>query len=91
MKLCLNLCYSSMTDNFRQNYYSSLGVKGTKPALENALQGDVLQIEKLNKLCLWVRIPHMYRCLVWKTLLGVLPLDKSSWESVMKARREQYQ
>jgi len=27
-------------------------------------------LEKLSKLCLWVRIPHSYRSTVWKVLLG---------------------
>eukprot|EP00842_Homolaphlyctis_polyrhiza_P006451 jgi/Hompol1/6807/HPOL_002293-RA len=56
--------------NFRKAYYSSLGVRTVevKPSVENALQGEVLSTERLNKLCLWIRIPHFYRPIVWKRI-----------------------
>ncbi|KND02984.1 uncharacterized protein SPPG_02059 [Spizellomyces punctatus DAOM BR117] len=81
-----------MSANFRKAYYSSLGVQvvEVKPSLENALQGDILDVERLNKLCLWVRIPHAYRPLVWKVILGTLPLSKDVWPFVEEQRAEQY-
>ncbi|RKO93676.1 hypothetical protein BDK51DRAFT_28016 [Blyttiomyces helicus] len=82
-----------MTKNFRKAYYSSLGVQvvEVKPSLENALQGDVLDLERLNKLCLWVRIPHFYRQIVWKLLLGVVPLEKETWTFVDEQRVAQFE
>ena len=78
--------------NFRKNYYSSLGVKAVEvqPSLESALGGDVLNFEKLKKLCLWVRIPHLYRPLVWKVLLGSLPPYKSTWSFVQEQEAEEF-
>lgn len=83
---------SRKMNNFRQGYYASLGVKSVdiKPSVETALSGDLLQLERLNKLCLWVRIPHMYRPLVWKVLLAVLPCEKSAFDVVTKLRKEQF-
>jgi len=81
-----------MTSNFRKAYYGSLGVQVVeiKPSVESALSGDELDLEKLSKLCLWVRIPHSYRSTVWKVLLGVLPTYKITWEFAEKQRKEQY-
>ncbi|KAI8848533.1 hypothetical protein BC829DRAFT_417503 [Chytridium lagenaria] len=62
-----------------------------KPSVENALQGDILDFEKLKKLCLWVRIPHFYRPLVWKILLKVIPRTKEVWPFHEAQRREQYE
>ncbi|TPX57940.1 hypothetical protein SpCBS45565_g06594 [Spizellomyces sp. 'palustris'] len=83
---------AGMSANFRKAYYSSLGVQvvEVKPSLESALQGDILDVERLNKLCLWVRIPHAYRPLVWKVILGTLPLSKDVWPFVEEQRAEQY-
>ncbi|KAJ3023280.1 TBC1 domain member 7 [Thoreauomyces humboldtii] len=81
-----------MANNFRKAYYSSLGVQvvEVKPSLETALQGDILDVERLNKLCLWVRIPHSYRPIVWKVLLGTISLAKEVWPFVDQQREEQY-
>jgi hypothetical protein len=54
------------------------------------IQGETLSLNLLNKLCLWVKLPHMYRSLVWKVILGVLPCDRNSWEFVAKIRKQQY-
>lgn len=70
--------------NFRKTYYSSLGVKAVEvqPSLDAALKGSELQAEKLQRLCLWVRIPSLYRPLVWRVLLGALPPLKEAWADV---------
>ena len=70
--------------NFRKTYYSSLGVKAVEvqPSLEAALKGSELQAEKLQRLCLWVRIPSLYRPLVWRVLLGALPPLKEAWADI---------
>ena len=57
-----------------------------KSSVENALQDDVLSIDRLNKLCLWVRIPHLHRTIVWKVLMGVLPIYKEAWDFVNDQR-----
>ena len=69
-------------DNFRKNYYSTLGVKSVEvqSSLTIALNEEPLNISKLQKLCLWVRIPHSYRPLVWKVLLKCWPTFKKMWE-----------
>ncbi|TPX33508.1 hypothetical protein SmJEL517_g03661 [Synchytrium microbalum] len=79
--------------NFRKNYYRLVGVQTVevKVSLESAFAGDVLDLERLTKLCLWVRIPHLYRPLVWKVLLGVLPTSKDVWSYVEDQRSQQFQ
>ncbi|OAJ39859.1 hypothetical protein BDEG_23663 [Batrachochytrium dendrobatidis JEL423] len=82
-----------MAANFRKAYYSSLGVKTleVKPSVENALQGKLLSIDRLNKLCLWIRIPHFYRPVVWKLLLGVTPVHKEAWGFVAEQRQQHFE
>ncbi|KAJ1344959.1 hypothetical protein BSLG_000474 [Batrachochytrium salamandrivorans] len=82
-----------MTTNFRKAYYSSLGVKTVevKPSVENVLQGKFLSIDRLNKLCLWIRIPHFYRPVVWKLLLGVTSVHKEAWSFIAQQRQEHFE
>ncbi|KAH9267189.1 hypothetical protein BASA83_010103 [Batrachochytrium salamandrivorans] len=92
-----------MTTNFRKAYYSSLGVKTVevKPSVENVLQGKFLSIDRLNKLCLWIRIPHFYRPVVWKLLLGMqLPFttthmgyfcSQEAWSFIAQQRQEHFE
>lgn len=76
----------------REKYYSTLGVMAidVKPSIETALQGELLLKDQLVKLCIWVRAPHSYRPLLWKLVLGVLPLYKPSWLLASKIKKEQY-
>jgi TBC1 domain family member 7 len=76
----------------RTKYYSSLGFKSidVKPTIENAFQDQILLQDRLDKLCLWVRIPHRYRALVWKVSLGILPYEKQAWTFFSNVRREQF-
>ncbi|KAI8900241.1 hypothetical protein BC833DRAFT_523771 [Globomyces pollinis-pini] len=79
--------------NFRKNYYGSLGVKtiDVRVSVESSLQGEVLSIDcRIQQLCLWIRIPHMYRPIVWKVLLGILPVSTKAWSYVSNQRKEQY-
>jgi hypothetical protein len=77
----------------RNKYYSQLGFKSVdvKPTIENALQDSILIQQRLDKLCLWVRIPHRYRALVWKVSLGILPYEKTAWSFYATTRREQFE
>ena len=69
---------------------STKTVLEAKPTLETALGDSILDIDKLNKICLWVRIPHVYRPIVWKILLGIVPLIKDAWGFVEDQRQEQF-
>jgi hypothetical protein len=67
--------------NFRKNYYSTLGVRSVEvqSSLSIALNEEPLNLVKLQKLCLWVRIPHSHRLILWKVLLKICSTYKSSW------------
>ncbi|KAJ3322629.1 hypothetical protein HDV06_002843 [Boothiomyces sp. JEL0866] len=86
--------------DIRKAYYSSLGVKvlESKKSVEQALQDTILVKDKLSFICKWVRIPHVYRNVVWKVLLGinlligdVMPLNKRAWDMSIKERRTQFE
>jgi hypothetical protein len=68
--------------NFRRGYYSTLGVNSVEvqSSLSIAMNEEPLNIVKLQKLCLWVRIPHSHRLIVWKVLLKIISNYKSSWK-----------
>lgn len=69
-------------NNFRKNYYSTLGVNSVQvqSSLSIALSQEPLNLLKLQKLCLWVRIPHSHRLIVWKVLLKICSNYKNSWK-----------
>lgn len=69
-------------NNFRKTYYSTLGVKSVEvqSSLSIALNEEPLNLLKLQKLCLWVRIPHSHRLIVWKVLLNICSNYKNSWK-----------
>ncbi|KAI8809754.1 hypothetical protein BJ742DRAFT_803570 [Cladochytrium replicatum] len=79
--------------NFRTKYFQGLGNVApmeVTTSLESALNEEPLKIDKLCTICLWVRIPHAYRPIVWKFILGVLPQWKGDknvlWKLVEEAR-----
>ncbi|KAG8442391.1 hypothetical protein GDO86_011256 [Hymenochirus boettgeri] len=79
--------------NFRSVYYEKVGFRGVeeKKSLEILLKDDRLDIEKLCTFCHRFPLPSMYRILVWKVLLGILPPHRESHQMVMEYRKEQYQ
>ncbi|KAI9007715.1 hypothetical protein DFJ74DRAFT_711963 [Hyaloraphidium curvatum] len=79
-----------MSSAWRKAYYGTLGVQvvDVAPQVENAMNEDVLDIDKLQKLCYWVRIPHHFRTRVWNVLLGVRPTLRDLWGFV-DAQHEQ--
>ncbi|KAM8967321.1 TBC1 domain family member 7-like [Pelodytes ibericus] len=79
--------------NFRSVYYEKVGFRGVeeKKSLEILLKDDRLDIEKLCTFCQRFPLPSMYRILVWKVLLGILPPHQETHSVVMMYRREQYQ
>ncbi|NP_001084522.1 TBC1 domain family member 7 L homeolog [Xenopus laevis] len=79
--------------NFRSVYYEKVGFRGVeeKKSLEILLKDDRLDIEKLCTFSQRFPLPSMYRILVWKVLLGILPPHQESHSIMMEYRREQYQ
>ncbi|NXW90372.1 TBCD7 protein, partial [Alopecoenas beccarii] len=77
--------------NFRSVYYEKVGFRGVeeKKSLEILLKDDRL-IEKLCTFSQRFPLPSMYRILVWKVLLGIIPPHHESHALVMKYRKEQY-
>uniref|UniRef100_A0A671DSY6 TBC1 domain family member 7 n=1 Tax=Rhinolophus ferrumequinum TaxID=59479 RepID=A0A671DSY6_RHIFE len=67
--------------NFRSVYYEKVG---------NSPKDDRLDIEKLHTFSQSFPLPSMYRALVWKVLLGILPPHHESHTQVMTYRKEQY-
>lgn len=61
-----------------------------KKSLEILLKDDRLDMEKLCTFSQRFPLPSMYRTLVWKVLLGILPLHHESHAQVMLYRKEQY-
>uniref|UniRef100_A0A8C9MCK3 TBC1 domain family member 7 n=1 Tax=Panthera tigris altaica TaxID=74533 RepID=A0A8C9MCK3_PANTA len=78
--------------NFRSVYYEKVGFRGVeeKKSLEILLKDDRLDIEKLCTFSQRFPLPSMYRALVWKVLLGILPPHHESHAQVMLYRKEQY-
>nr|KAF6445323.1 TBC1 domain family member 7 [Molossus molossus] len=78
--------------NFRSVYYEKVGFRGVeeKKSLEILLKDDRLDIEKLCTFSQRFPLPSMYRALVWKVLLGILPLHHESHAQVMMYRKGQY-
>nr|KAF6383853.1 TBC1 domain family member 7 [Pipistrellus kuhlii] len=78
--------------NFRSVYYEKVGFRGVeeKKSLEILLKDDRLDIEKLCTFSQRFPLPSMYRALVWKVLLGILPPHHESHAQVMMYRKEQY-
>ncbi|NXU52516.1 TBCD7 protein, partial [Turnix velox] len=92
--------------NFRSVYYEKVGFRGVeeKKSLEILLKDDryfkftlifknfyvSTDIEKLCTFSQRFPLPSMYRILVWKVLLGIIPPHHESHALVMKYRKEQY-
>ncbi|CAM5110711.1 unnamed protein product [Natator depressus] len=78
--------------NFRSVYYEKVGFRGVeeKKSLEILLKDDRLDVEKLCTFSQRFPLPSMYRILVWKVLLGIIPPHHESHALVMNYRKEQY-
>ncbi|KAK6490691.1 UNVERIFIED_CONTAM: hypothetical protein FKN15_031782 [Acipenser sinensis] len=79
--------------NFRSIYYEKVGFRGVeeKKSLEILLKDVPLDVEKLCTFSQRFPLPSMYRILVWKVILGILPPHSESHCLVMSFREEQYQ
>lgn len=81
-------------NNFRTLYYEHLGLRKTDQdqlkVLEQILQEDPIDVEKLKCFTLQYSLPAIMRPHIWKILLDILPLHKESVEFIMKHRRGQF-
>ncbi|RZC32929.1 TBC1 domain family member 7, partial [Asbolus verrucosus] len=78
--------------NFRSAYYEKVGFKSVeeKRSLEILLKEKQLDLSKLKQFCLRFGVPAAHRNLVWKLLLGVLPLQEKCHEFVVEQRKDEY-
>lgn len=77
--------------NFRLPYYEKCGFRGEeKKSLEIILKDKPLDKIKLQKFCVGFTVPAIYRNLVWKLLLEVIPVYTDSHEFVMEQRNLEY-
>ncbi|KAJ3023692.1 UNVERIFIED_CONTAM: TBC1 domain member 7 [Siphonaria sp. JEL0065] len=82
-----------MNKDFRKAYYGTLGVQTVeaKTSLDAAFSKDPIDIQALMRTCQAVRIPRMYRPLVWKAILGVVPPGKETWGFGEEGRFDQFE
>jgi len=76
-----------LRQNFRAAYLHQLGFS----QLESQLQENHIDLAKVRKMALKNGIPPKHRCLIWKLLLGIVPIHKESWEYVQEQRKQQFQ
>ncbi|XP_062504195.1 TBC1 domain family member 7-like [Corticium candelabrum] len=79
--------------NFRSFYYETLGVKGVeeKKSLEILLQEQDIDKERLETFCLKFNVPSLYRGVVWKLVLGVLPAHQGIHHYVTSQQCARYE
>ncbi|PSN44323.1 hypothetical protein C0J52_09284 [Blattella germanica] len=79
--------------NFRSSYYEKVGFRSVeeKKSLEILLKDNKsLDKVKLQQFCLRFTVPGIYRNLVWKVLLNVVPIHVDSHKFVMQQREQEY-
>ncbi|XP_076451119.1 TBC1 domain family member 7-like [Babylonia areolata] len=78
--------------NFRSYYYDKFGIRVVeeKKSIEILMKEQTVSIEKLQQFCLRFPLPAVYRILVWKLLLGVLPANQNSQSFVQQQREQQF-
>ncbi|XP_049784742.1 TBC1 domain family member 7 [Schistocerca cancellata] len=78
--------------NFRSSYYEKVGFRSVeeKKSLEILLKDKPLDKMKLRQFCIRFTVPGIYRNLVWKVLLDVIPIHVDSHKFVMEQRKEEY-
>jgi len=82
-----------MSDNFRMLYYDTLGLKNVdqKKTLELLLGENPLSQDKLSSFSHQFILPAIYRSLVWKVLLDILPICKESTEFITYQRKGHFE
>lgn len=86
----LDLEMSDIRRNLRPFGRVGLRVVEYKKALETLLKDDTICEKKLIEYCSFHPLPLMYRILIWKILLHILPVHQQSHKFVMQQRKEQY-
>ncbi|XP_046617281.1 TBC1 domain family member 7 [Neodiprion virginianus] len=83
-----------MTDerNFRSSYYEKVGFRSVeeKKSLEILLKERPLDKAKLKQFCLRFAVPAIYRNLLWKIILGVVPVYTESHAFVTAQRKIEF-
>ncbi|KAG7297593.1 hypothetical protein JYU34_019648 [Plutella xylostella] len=79
--------------NFRSSYYEKVGCRGVeeKKSLEILLKEKPWDRVKLQQFCLRFTVPAAYRNLIWRVLLGILPVYPDSHQFVLEQRTAQYE
>ncbi|CAG0889544.1 unnamed protein product [Cyprideis torosa] len=79
--------------NFRSYYYEKFGLRSVEERrhLEHLLQEKTLDLLKIRTIAIRFPLPAMYRLLVWKVCLGVLPPYPASHEFVLRQRKQQFE
>ncbi|KAJ8664583.1 hypothetical protein QAD02_006245 [Eretmocerus hayati] len=79
--------------NFRSSYYEKVGFRSVeeKKSLEMLLRDRPFDKAKLKQFCLRFTVPTIYRNLLWKILLGVVPVYEESHDFVMAQRISEFQ
>ncbi|KAF2882994.1 hypothetical protein ILUMI_23173 [Ignelater luminosus] len=77
--------------NFRSTYYEKVGFKSVeeKKSLEILLKDKTLDRIKLKQFCLRYSVPVIYRNLVWKVLLDIIPVQTECHQFVMEQRQQE--
>lgn len=78
--------------NFRSAYYEKVGFRSVeeKKSLEILLKEKPLDHGKLKQFCLRFSVPTTYRNLIWKLLLGIIPVHVDSHNFIMDQRKQEY-
>nr|CAI5828651.1 unnamed protein product [Callosobruchus analis] len=78
--------------NFRSLYYEKVGFRSVeeKKSLEILLKDKPLDCGKLKQFCLRFSVPATYRNLVWRILLGVIPVHVECHAFIMEQREQEY-
>jgi hypothetical protein len=73
--------------HFRRVYYSTLGFQSQEVKASTLFHQDPLDVDTLKQLCFHYKVPDVYRALIWKVVLGVLPARKDAWTYVESQRK----
>ncbi|XP_046682957.1 TBC1 domain family member 7 isoform X1 [Homalodisca vitripennis] len=78
--------------NFRSFYYERVGCRSVeeKKSLEILFRDKAWDKIKIKQFCSRFSVPLVYRCSVWKFILGVIPSQKKCHEFIMEERKSQY-
>ncbi|KNC76318.1 hypothetical protein SARC_11172 [Sphaeroforma arctica JP610] len=91
--MAINASALTRAQNFRSGYLQSLGVTSVqvKDSLELILSHDTIDPSQFSLLVQQYGIPSIYRMLVWKLLLDLLPHCKVDWQFSECQRYEQFE